>query len=205
MNALSDQELAHCLAQAQAGDADALGRLLEQYRAYLRLLAGCQIGRRLQSKLDPSDVVQETFCDATRGFANFRGTCERELVAWLRQILGSNLAAQMRRYCGSKRRDVRLERRLIGSLDASSRAMDRNLVSQSSSPSHRAARREQVVLAAEALAQLPEHYQQVLILRHIEGRSFAEIAHHMRRSLDSVKAIWTRALTRLRNGMGVGT
>ena len=66
MDALSGQELAQCIQQARAGDADALGRLLEQYRSYLTLLVRMQIGHRLGGKVDPSDVVQDAFFRASR-------------------------------------------------------------------------------------------------------------------------------------------
>ena len=61
------------LLQARTGDPADLGRLLELYRGYLRLLARIQIGKRLQGKLDASDLVQEVFLDAHRYFPAFRG------------------------------------------------------------------------------------------------------------------------------------
>src|SRR5438270_6787538 len=85
---------------AQAGDRQALGPLLEQYRNYLGLLARVQIGRRLRGKVDDSDLIQETFLEAHRNFGRFRGNSEAELVSWLRQILAANLANLVRRYCG---------------------------------------------------------------------------------------------------------
>ena len=60
------------LRDAQAGDAVQLGRLLELYRRYLRLLARLQIGRQLQGKVDESDLVQETFLEAHRNFERFQ-------------------------------------------------------------------------------------------------------------------------------------
>src|SRR5438128_208138 len=83
---------------ARAGDGPALGRLLELYRNYLTLLARLQIDQRLQGKFDPSDLVQETFLEAHRDFVQFKGGSEPELVAWLRQILVTNLANLMRHY-----------------------------------------------------------------------------------------------------------
>jgi RNA polymerase sigma-70 factor, ECF subfamily len=65
------------LARARAGDAAARGELLERYRAYLALLARLQIGRRLQGKADPADVVQETFLRAHRDFGRFAGAASR--------------------------------------------------------------------------------------------------------------------------------
>src|ERR1700739_4804085 len=86
------------LTLARAGDRQAMGRLLEQYRQYLLLLARLQIGRRLQGKGDASDLVQETFYKAHRDFAGFRGRSEAELIAWLRQMLATSLAGLVRRY-----------------------------------------------------------------------------------------------------------
>src|SRR5947209_1725062 len=98
----------HLLQATRAGDAASLGRLLELYRRYLALLARVQIGQRLQGKVDASDLVQETFLDAHRNFARFRGTSEAELTRWLRQILAAKLADLFRRYLGTQGRDVRL-------------------------------------------------------------------------------------------------
>src|SRR5438128_938238 len=112
---------------ARDGTDGALGHLLELYRPYLTLLARVQIGRRLQGKADAADVVQDTFLEAHRHFPQFRGGSEPELAAWLRQILATCLAHLVRRYYGTKARDVRLERELGEDLDRSSHAFDRNL------------------------------------------------------------------------------
>src|SRR5258708_16288079 len=109
---------------ARAEDESARGRLLELYRNYLTLLARLQIGRRLQGKVDPADLVQEAFLRAHRDFARFRGTTEAEWAGWLRQILAARLGDLLRHYCGTRRRDVRLERELEGELGESSRVVD---------------------------------------------------------------------------------
>jgi RNA polymerase sigma-70 factor (ECF subfamily) len=186
------------LQAARAGDSQALGRLLELYRNYLRLLARLQAGRRLRAKADPSDLVQEAFLAAQRNFAQFRGSTEGELVDWLRQILASKLVDLARRYLGTARRDVRLERQLAADLDDSSRALGAALLAPQSSPSERAARRERAVLLADAIKSLPEDYGEVIILRHLEGLPLAEVAARMGRSHDSVKKLWVRGIARLR-------
>jgi RNA polymerase sigma-70 factor (ECF subfamily) len=198
MNKVLDSESEQLLHQARTGDAPTLGRLLERYRAYLAVLARVQIGRRLQGKVDASDVVQEAFLGATRDFSQFRGTSEGEFRAWLRQILASLLANLVRHYQGTQRRDIRLERQLAQELDQSSQALDRGLAAPQSSPSQQAMRREQSVLLAEALDRLPESARELLILRHLEGLSFPEIATRLGRTLDSVKKQWPRALASLR-------
>jgi RNA polymerase sigma-70 factor (ECF subfamily) len=187
---------------AQAGDEEALGELLELYRNYLALAARLQISRRLQSKVDAADIVQDTFLKAHRGFAQFRGTTPGEFLGWLRQILAMNVANLVRHYYGTRGRDVRLEQELADELDRSSQAWGVGLVAEQSSPSQRAARREEAVLLADALGKLPADYAEVIVLRHLEGLPFAEVACRMRRSVDSVEKLWVRALTRLRRLLG---
>src|SRR5262249_44044239 len=172
------------------------------YRNYLTLLARLQIGRRLQGKVDEADLVQETFLEAHRQFARFRGDSEAELTAWLRTILAGVVLHLVRRFFGTQRRDVRLERELADELDQSSRFLDGGLVARESSPSQRASRREQAVMLADALKELPPDYREVLILRHLEGLTFPEVAARMRRTVDSVEKLWVRALPRLRRVLG---
>ena len=190
------------LGLARAGSGPALGQLLELYRSYLALLARLQIGRRLHGKVDAADLVQDTFLEAQRHFPEFRGGTEAELVGWLRQILAGLLANLVRRYLGTQRRDVRLERELADELERSSRALDQNLAAPQSTPSQRAARREQAVLLADALGRLPDDYREVIILHHLEGLTFPEIARRMGRTVDSVKNVWARALAQLRRSLG---
>jgi RNA polymerase sigma-70 factor (ECF subfamily) len=190
------------LRQARAGHGSALGQLLALYENYLLLLARLQIGRRLQSKVDAADLVQETFLEAHRHFAQFRGTTEEELVSWLRQILAANLANLVRRYCGTRRRDIRLERELAAELDQSSRLLDHALVAPGSTPSQQAVRREQAVLLADALRRLRDDYREVLILRHLEELTFPELARRLGRSVGSVEKLWVRGLAELRRSLG---
>lgn len=198
MSKVIDSDPNQLLHQAKEGDGPALGRLLELYRAYLVVLARVQIGRRLQGKADASDLVQEAFLGAYRDFPQFRGANEKDFLSWLRGILASLLANLVRHYQGTQRRDVRLERQLAVELDQSSQALDRGLVAPQSSPSQQAIRREQSVLLAEALRQLPPEWRELLILRHLEGMTFPEIAQRLGRTVDSVRKLWPRALTGLR-------
>jgi RNA polymerase sigma-70 factor (ECF subfamily) len=195
-------EAERLIAGARAGDAATLGRLLELYRNYLRLLARVEIGRQLQGKVDASDVVQEAFLDAHRYFPNFRGTAEPQFVQWLREVLAGTLANQVRRYLGTQARDVRLEVGIAGHLDQSSCALGLIPVDPHSSPSQQAERGEQALIVAGALARLPEDYQAVLVLRHLEGLTFPQVAERMGRSVDSVEKLWLRGLTRLRQEFG---
>jgi RNA polymerase sigma-70 factor (ECF subfamily) len=186
------------LKRACAGDEAARGRLLDMYRGYSTFLARVQLGRRLQGKVDPSDLVQEAFLEAHRDFRQFQGRTEAELLAWLRRLLATSLADQVRRYRGTQRRDPRLERRLAAELDKSSQALERGLIAPNSSPSNRAERREEALRLAGALEHLAADYRDVLLLRHFHGLTFPEIARRLGKTLDSVKHVWLRGLAQLR-------
>jgi RNA polymerase sigma-70 factor, ECF subfamily len=188
---------------ACAGDGPALGALLQRYHHYLTLLARVQLGRRIQGKVDVLDIVQDVSLEVHRKIGMFRGSSEGEFLSWLRQILSGILANQVRRYFGTKRRDVRLERDLCDELDRSSRALGRRLVATQSSPSAQASRREQAVILADAIGGLPNDYREVIILRQLEGLSFPQVAVRMGRTEDSVKNLWARALARLRRSLEV--
>ncbi len=197
-----DGEPEQLIPLARTGDRQALGQLLEQYRNYLTLLARLRIHRRLQSKVDATDLVQETFLKAHRHFEQFRGQSEGELVTWLRQILLLNVANLVRHYYDTQGRNIRLECALADELDGSSQPWDVGFVAKQSSPSQRAIRREQAVLLADALAKLPADYAELIVLRHLQGLPFAQVAHQMGRSQDSVEKLWVRALARLRRLLG---
>lgn len=194
-------EPAQLLCEAQRGSESAKGALLENYRAYLELLARVELGRRLQTKIDAADVVQETFLEAHRNFAVFRGGCEAEFTAWLRGILSGRISNLVRYYLGTQGRDLRREQGLNVDLDQSSRAIDQGFFVLQSTPSQHVAQREQGVLLAEALARLPADYREVVILRHFEELSFPEVASRMSRTVDSVQKLWVRALANLRQTM----
>jgi RNA polymerase sigma-70 factor (ECF subfamily) len=152
----------------------------------------------LRGKADPADVVQDTFLEASRQFARFRGAGQPELTAWLRQILAGCLATLARRYLATQARDVRLERSLADDLDHSSQLLERGLVAQGSTPSQRASRREQALLLADALERLPPDYREVIILHGLEELTFPEVAARMGRTPVSVERLWSRALPRLK-------
>lgn len=192
------------LQAALAGGDTARGALLESYRPWLELLARVEIGRRLQTKVDIADVVQETFLEAYRNLDRFRGTTPGEFSAWLRGILAIRVSLLIRRYLKTQGRDVRREREIEVDLDQSSRAIDGGLIALQSTPSEQAVKREQGVLLADALARLPDDYREVIILRHLEELTFPEVATRMERTLDSVQKLWVRALARLRQLMPPG-
>ena len=184
------------LARARIGDEAALGRLLELYRNYLRLVARALIGQALRVRLDASDLIQETFLKAAREFSHFLGSTEPELTAWLRQILVRTLASQAKHH-RRQGRDYQRQESLEAMLDRSSAAVQRALAAPVETPSHHAVRREEAVLLADALETLPAHYREVFILRNLEHIPFDQIAVRMGRSPGATRVLWKRAMDRL--------
>lgn len=190
------------LRRARAGDGAALGALMELFRGYLAILARTQIGRRLQGKADPADLVQETFLEAHEHIGRFRGRTEAEFLAWLRSILSAVVSNHVRRYLGTRQRDARLEQALAVELDDTSSILQRGLIGPYSTPSRNAVKHEALLQLANALEQLPDDYRQVIMLRHLEGLPFAEVAVRMDRTVASVQNLWVRALKRMKQSVG---
>ncbi len=184
------------LERARGGDEAARGELLEHYRNYLRLVARSMISSTLRIKLESSDLVQETFLKAHRDFSQFAGGTERELVAWLRQILARSLANQVKHHRGQGR-DHRRQESLERLLDQSSGAIQDALAAHAPSPSEAASRREQAVMLADAVDRLPTDYREAFVLRTLEHVPFEEVAARMGRSTGAVRMLWARAVKRL--------
>jgi RNA polymerase sigma-70 factor (ECF subfamily) len=194
---LSASEL---IRRCRAGDETARAELFTRYRQYLHLLAQAQLGRHLRGKCDASDLVQQTLLEAHRDFGGFQGNREGELIAWLRRILAHNLFNEARRFA-TRGRDAMREVSLEGfqaSLDQSSQILARCLADDGPTPSDVAADREAAVQLADHLAQLPENYQQVLLLRLFEGLTAEEVAERMNTTAGAVRMLQMRALEALR-------
>lgn len=190
--------LAGLLDALRRGDRAAQGEILVYFQPWLKLLARLQIDSHFQGKFDPSDIVQQTLLEACRALPRFRGQTQAELAAWLRQILAHVLAHEVRRYRGTRQRDLDREVSLEQSLAESSRRLGEVLATSGTSPSQQAIRHEQEVLLAEILARLPEDYREVIVLRNLEGLPHEEVARRMDRSVGAVRMLWVRALARLR-------
>ncbi len=192
------------LSQALAGSQDCFGRLLHVYRNYLKLLVMSQLERKLQARVSPSDVVQETFLEANRDFAKFRGSSSSEFSAWLRRILVNNLHRVVEQHVLTKKRDVRREislEALASSLEQSTARLESILPDPGTSPSSIVQQFELEVVLADKLTELPADYRTVIVLRHIEALPFEQVAQRMERSAGATRMLWLRAIQSLREKM----
>jgi RNA polymerase sigma-70 factor, ECF subfamily len=170
---------------------------LERYRAYLHLLATLQLQRRLQAKVEASDIVQQTLVHAIGAWDQFRGKSEAEKAAWLRKILAHQLANAFRNLRREKR-DVRREQSIEASLEQSASRMGSWLAADQTSPSQDAIASERAVELANALADLPEAQCQAVTLHHFEGWTLGQVGEHLGRSPAAVAGLIKRALQTLR-------
>ena len=193
----SGTDLCRLIERARRQEPGALDRLLDSYRNYLRLLARTGLEASLQGKADPSDLVQDALLKASLRFGQFRGATDAELAGWLRQILARCLADFTRSYRTDARRAGR-ERSLDRLLDGSSQALERVLATNGTSPSASAAQRDLGVVLSDALARLSAEHREVIVLHHLEGLGWDEVARRLGRTPGAVRLLWTRALKQLR-------
>ena len=186
--------------QAAPGDA---GESLEGFRSYLRLLANFQLDKRIQGKVDASDIVQQTMIQAYKARDQFRGENDKQRAAWLRQILARNLIHATRDMTRDKR-DVRREQAMQAAVNDSSLRLEKLLSGDEQTPSMKVQRGEEILKVAEAIEQLPEAQREALLLHYLEQKSLAEIAEQIGKTRGSVAGLVRRALAALRESFGTG-
>lgn len=197
-------DLRDCLARAREGDLAARDRLFAACRSYVGLIARATLERRLQSKVDASDLVQQTMLDAHRDFEQFQGQTEQEWLAWLRRILSHNAGDAFRHYAAGKReayREFSLQQPFPGHSPNDSQP-ELDPISPIDTPSQIVLNQERELAVAEAISQLPDDYREVVFLRNVQRLPFEEVAVKMNRSRPAVQMLWMRALSRLREILG---
>jgi RNA polymerase sigma-70 factor (ECF subfamily) len=170
---------------------------LERFRGYLHFFVRTKVDPRLQAKIDPSGIVQQTFLEAHQALSGFQGQTEEQKMAWLRRILANNLADEIRKLQTGKR-ELGRERSLEGALEQSASRLEVWLQADQSSPSQKAEHHENELKLADALARLPEGQREALMLQHWQGWTVAEIGNHMGRSPEAVAGLIKRGLKQLR-------
>lgn len=168
---------------------------LESCRRFLLAVANAGLPADLQAKGGASDLVQETMAAAHRSRHQFHGSSLGELRAWLRAILGNELAMFRRHYYLTAARDARREVSLVAAEGTQSGAEQ---------PVAHLSRAERNRAVAVALARLPDPSRLVVTLRSGEGLAFAEIGARIGRSEEAARKLWVRALEQLRGLVPAG-
>jgi len=190
---------------ARGGDAEALQALLRRSQEFVRLVVRARCPGQLRARLESCDIVQEVLLRAARGIGQFEGSREEEWRAWLARVAEHEVIHQARFHLGAARRALSREQPLPAGPESSANGVSRLGVwfaAAQTSPSQVAVRNERALLLADALARLPEDHREVLVLRHLEGLAFLEVAERLGRSAGAVRVLWTRALKKLREELG---
>jgi RNA polymerase sigma-70 factor, ECF subfamily len=188
------------LRQAAAGDQHSLGALWGRYRERLKRMVRLRLDRRLQGRLDPSDVLQEAFIDFARRAGEFAENPEVSFFLWLRTLTGQRLQMLHRQHLGAKMRDAAREISLHrGPMpQATSVSLAAQLLGQFTSAHAKVARAEMQILLQEALNGLDPIDREILALRHFEELSNTETAEVLGIDPSAASSRHVRALKRLR-------
>jgi RNA polymerase sigma-70 factor (ECF subfamily) len=191
------------LRQAAAGDARALGGLFDRHRDRLRRMVQVRLDRRLQGRIDPSDVLQEAYLEFARSLADYLRNPAVPFFLWLRFLTGMKLQALHRKHLGTKARDAGREVSLHrgAAPRASSASLAAQLLGRHTTPSQAAVRAELRARVREALNGMEPLDREVLALRHFEQLSNAETAEVLGIGETAASNRFVRALKRLREAL----
>jgi RNA polymerase sigma-70 factor, ECF subfamily len=188
------------LDRARAGDGVALNELLARHRPRLRRMVDLRLDRRLQARIDASDVIQDAYVEVARRLDEYLSQPSYPLFLWLRLIVGERLLKLHRHHLGTQMRDAGMEVSIYrGALpEASSAALAALLLGKHTSPTQAAVRAERMIRLQEALNTLDAIDREVLSLRHFEELSLAETALSLGIEQSAAAKRYIRALKRLK-------
>ncbi len=188
------------LSSALRGDAEAWGSLLDELRPRLKRMVALRLNRRVQGRIDPSDVIQEVFLEATRRRDEFARDPSAGLLLWLRFLTSQQLELHHRHHLGVQARDAGREVSIYGGAmpEASSAALAAQLLGRETRVSEIAMRAERALWLQDSLNRMDPIDREVLALRHFEQLSNLECARVLGISESAATKRYIRALTRLR-------
>jgi RNA polymerase sigma-70 factor (ECF subfamily) len=196
-----DSHAAELLQRAATGDQEAVNELFALYRDRLRAMVRLRLNRRLQGRVDPSDILQEACLEVSRGLAEYLRAPTLPFFLWLRHITGQKLIIAHRQHLGAQMRDADREVSLYrGALpQASSASLAAQLLGRLTSPTRAALRAELQIRVQEALNSMDPLDREVLTLRHFEMLTNAETAELLGIKKSAASNRYIRALERLKD------
>lgn len=187
------------LQQVKVGDAAAVNRLLDRHRQSLRRLVQMRLDRRIQRRLDVSDVVQDVLVEANRRLADYLQNPGMAFHLWLRQIAKDRIIDAHRRHRVSTKRSVDREQPLqAGPPDGSTLDLAARIYDPEVTPATAAAQQEIAHQVEEAITRLNELDAEIIYMRHYEQLSNQEIAQVLQLTEPAASMRYLRAVRRLR-------
>jgi RNA polymerase sigma-70 factor (ECF subfamily) len=201
VTANNSNETERLLRSVADGDQDSWGTLLTRHEESLRRMVAYRMDRRLQGRIDPLDVIQDAYLEASEHRAEFMREPARPFFLWLRAIVGNKLLELHRHHLGTQMRDAGREVSLYcGNMpEASSAALADQLLGHATRPSEAAIRAEVKIQLQEALNVMDPLDREVLVLRHFEQLSPAETAQVLGIREKAARMRYLRALKRLKD------
>jgi RNA polymerase sigma-70 factor (ECF subfamily) len=183
-----------------AGDPAAAAELFAAYRDRLKRMIRLRLDRRLQGRLDASDVLQEAFLDVQRKASHFAARPDMPTYLWLRLLTAERLLILHRHHLGTQMRNAAQEVSLChrGSPAASTHSLANLLLGRLTSPTQAAIRAERQARLQEALDGMDTLDREVLALRHFEELSNGEVSTVLGLSKTAASNRYIRALRRLK-------
>ncbi len=189
--------------RAVAGDEAAMAELFDQHRERLRLMIALRMDRRMQGRVDASDVLQDTYVDLAQQLPNYAKDPKLPVFLWMRRITGQRLSKLHRDHLGRAKRDAALEVSVHrGPMpQASSCILASQLVGQFTSAGQKAIRAEMQLKLEEVLNALEPNDREILALRHFEQLDYGEIATLLEISEPAASQRHYRAVLRLKDAL----
>jgi RNA polymerase sigma-70 factor (ECF subfamily) len=192
--------MSHCDSSNAAKVAADLEKLFVENRKRLRALVELRLDRRLQGRVDPSDVLQETFVEVARRCADYAAKPSLPPFLWLRFLTIQQVCAVHRRQLGAQRRDATRDVSLDQgwSPQVTTMILAARLLGRLTSPLDAAMRAERQAMLHTALEQLDEADREVIALRHFEELTNQEVAALLGLHKDAASKRYLRAMKRLK-------
>ena len=188
----------------KAGDPAAVEELFARHRDRLRRMVDMRLDRRLQGRIDASDVVQEAHLEVAERLADYLKDPKLPPFLWLRLVVGERLTKLHRAHLGAQMRDAGREVSLFREAlpAASSAALAAHLLGKHTSPTQAAVRAERLIRLQEAINSLDPIDREILSLRHFEELTRAEAAQALGIEEAAAAKRYVRAMKRLRDLLG---
>jgi RNA polymerase sigma-70 factor (ECF subfamily) len=192
--------LGELIQRAARGEDEALVELFNCYRSRLRQMVRLRLDRRLQGRVDPSDVLQEAYIDISRKLPEYAGREAGPFYIWLRLVVGERLLRVHRHHLGAAMRDATREISIHrGALpEASSTSLAAQLLGQITSASRAAQRAEMKLRVQGILNAMDPLDREVIALRHFEELSNDEVAAALGLTKSAASKRYVRAMVRLK-------
>lgn len=196
----NETDLESKLQSAAAGDETVLADLYDSFRPRLLRMIHLRLDRRLKRRVDPADILQETFLSVQRKFANYFADPRLPFFLWLRLETGQKLVDIHRFHLGAQMRDagqeVSLHRGGLPSVESVTLA--EQLLGRFTSASHAAMRAELKIIVENALNEMESNDREMLVLRHFEELTNGEAAAALGISVTAACNRYVRAIKRLK-------